>query len=118
MVKTQKAKLVLNPDFAYLFAIFDVKNGVFDLFDRDDNGILYGPIDAVGPCEGAYIGLPCFEVGTNSNKYQKHTRNPDLGPISILGFLQYVYQNLVNGLDLDRFCAPEHIIQKSNSSIF
>ena len=47
----------------------------------------------------------------------KNTRNPDLGPISIFGFLQYFHQNLVNGLDLNRFCVPEHIIQMSNSKI-
>ena len=30
----------------------------------------------------------------------------------------FIYQLWVNGLDLNRFCAAEHIIQMSNSSIF
>ena len=41
----------------------------------------------------------------------KKTQNTDLGQISILGFLPHFYQNWVNGLDSDRFCAPEHICE-------
>ena len=33
-------------------------------------------------------------------------------------FLPYFYQNWVNGLDLDRFCAPEHICELWFLSIF
>ena len=50
-------------------------------------------------------------------KITKHTRIPELGPISICGFLLYFYQMLLFGLDSDRFCAPECIIEKCNSSI-
>ena len=48
-------------------------------------------------------------------KNAKNTQNPDLGPISFWVFQQYVYQNCVNGLDLNRFCVPEHIVQMPNS---
>ena len=41
----------------------------------------------------------------------KNMRNPDLGQISICGFLQDLYHNLLFGLDLDRFCAPDRIIE-------
>ena len=44
-------------------------------------------------------------------KIAKNTRNTNSGPISICVFLQYFYQNWVNGLDLDRYCAPEHICE-------
>ena len=60
---------------------------------------------------------PSLKLQILLGKIAKNTRNTNSGPISIFGFLQYFYQNRVNGLDLDRFCAPEHIIQMSNSSI-
>ena len=34
------------------------------------------------------------------------------GPISIFVFCPYLYQTWFNGLDSDRFCAPERIIEK------
>ena len=51
-------------------------------------------------------------------KIAKNTRNPDLIPIFMFRCFPYFYQNWANGLDFNRFCAPELIIEKSNSSFF
>ena len=56
----------------------------------------------------------------HSKKYKKtgNTRNPDLGQISSFGCFQYVYQIWFSGLNLNRFCVPNRIIEMSNSSMF
>ena len=51
------------------------------------------------------------ELGAVSSGLDKKTRNPDLGPISIYVVLCDFCQFWVNGLDLNRFCAPEHICE-------
>ena len=53
----------------------------------------------------------------NSNKNQRNICEiPTLDQFRFSGFLLDFYKNWVNGLDLNWFCAPEHIIQMSNSS--
>ena len=41
----------------------------------------------------------------------KNTRNTNFGPISFCWFLPSVYQQMLFGLDSDRLCAPERIIE-------
>ena len=48
-------------------------------------------------------------------KYQKNTKY-QFGPISIFGFLPHLYPDWLFGLNSDRFCAPEDIIEMSNAS--
>ena len=55
--------------------------------------------------------------GEARKKYLKNMRNTNFGPISFFVCFHIFYQNWYNGLDLNRFCAPEHIIEMSNSLI-
>ena len=71
-------------------------------------------LDSVGAGDLAWSGSIARAQEWINNKgiiNSKNTRNTKLGPIRIIACLQYDYQNLVTGLDSDRFFAPEHICE-------
>ena len=63
--------------------------------------------DIIGGLANSNIYIYILENTRNSKPY------PDVFHVSSL-----VYQIWVNGLDLFRFCAPDRIVEKSNSLIF
>ena len=65
-------------------------------------------------CYTRYKSNPIYQISQINCK----TPNPTILGNFDFWFLSYVYQNWLFGLDSDRFCAPEHIIEMSNSSIF
>ena len=57
--------------------------------------------------------LADHHIAKYTEKYEKY----GFRTIFDFCFLSYFYQHWVNGLDLNRFCAPEHICELWNSSI-
>ena len=55
-------------------------------------------------------------IGNRLYLFRKITRNFKPYPDWFRDF-SFIYQIWYNGLDLNRFCAPEHIIEMSNSLI-
>ena len=98
--------------FAYGLPIVPQGLAAFDSI-LEINGEKVSSIAELPLCEAA-IGYLRRPHGYKNNK--QISGNQDLGPISICVF--YHIPKVCNGLDSDRFCAPEYIIEKSISIIF
>ena len=67
---------------------------------------------ALAAAASANFIFSTWKIQKKYAEIKKTTRNPHLGQISTFGFVHDFYKNWVDGLDSDRFCAPEHIIEK------
>ena len=67
-------------------------------------------------CAASSISINCQEQ-QNMRTIMKNTKNHNLWPISIFCLFPFVCQIWYSGLDLNQFCAPDRIMEMSNSSI-
>ena len=76
----------------------------------DAYGVFVLSVRGFGALGFRYLGLQFCNTGEYNDQFQT---NPDF-----FRDVPFIYQILYNWSDSDRVCAPEHIIEMSNSYIF